>query len=72
MTVINNEKNTLTIILHETEPEERKEKIMKALLAAARWYTISDDDAKYNVNNVDSNNLYELVRLHEDLFNQSK
>jgi hypothetical protein len=67
MTILDNENDQLHIIIKTTAPDEERERIMNALLAAVRWYCLSDDEAKYNVNKVDQNNLYTLAELHESL-----
>lgn len=60
MVTMHNDK--LCICIADTEPEQRKESLIKAIAAAMRWNAYCPD--KYIV---DGENLYTLAQLLEEL-----
>jgi len=63
----------LIIYIPELSVDECKERFMAGLIGATRWYANSDYGSKYNVDEVDEQNLSMLSKLQQGLlkyFNQ--
>lgn len=69
MITLNHKQSLVTITLNHTEPEEWREKLLKALAAAVRWYTAAD--AEGIATNADKHSLYELASFQEELSQHS-
>lgn len=65
MITLNHKQSQVTIMLTQTEPEEWREKLLKALAAAVRWYTAAD--AEGTVTNADKHSLHEIAAFQEEL-----
>jgi hypothetical protein len=54
----------LCICITDTEPQQRREMLIKAIAAAMRWNAVCAASEKYND---DGDNLYTLAQLLEEL-----
>lgn len=67
MVIFDNKNNKLIIEMHETAPEEARDRLIKAIAAIMRWEASCPDGDKYNE---DGFNKYTLARLLEELVNE--